>query len=252
MPVVDNPDDRDALRALRAAQEDPWVMYLVARREKLPTAGELLQAAAEATLDVSLRFTRDPKWTSHFAEWGSRSFRKVCLRASERDWKKLEVFDRGEGLARGEPVVRALPPRLKSEREKLLVELQALTGEVSALGLDAREMGDAPTLRFALNADAPMGAGKLAAQVGHAVLIAARVLGPRHAAAFEAWMSAGRPAVFARVDRDAWASLRATEEVAVVRDAGLTEVAPGTETVMALAPSAPSGWGELWRALPRV
>lgn len=252
MPVVDNPDDRDALRELRAAQEDPWVMYLVARRERLPTAGELLQAAAAATLDVSLRFTRDPKWTSHFTEWGSRSFRKVCLRASERDWKKLDTYDCGVGLARGEPVVRALPPRLKSGREKLLVELQALTGEVTALGLDAREMEEVPTLRFALNADAPMGAGKLAAQVGHAVLIAAKVLGPRHGEVFDRWLAAGTPCVFGRADREAWGALRAGEEVAVVRDAGLTEVAPGTETVMALAPSLPSTWGPVWRALPRV
>ncbi|MEZ4406406.1 MAG: peptidyl-tRNA hydrolase [Polyangiales bacterium] len=130
--------------------------------------------------------------------------------------------------------------------------MQALTGEATALGLDAREMGEAPTVRFALNADAPMGTGKLAAQVGHAVLIAAKVLGPRHGAAFDQWLAAGTPCVFARADREAWGALRAGEEVAVVRDAGLTEVAPGTETVMALPPSLPSTWGPVWRALPRV
>jgi peptidyl-tRNA hydrolase len=38
------------------------------------------------------------------------------------------------------------------------------------------------------------------------------------------------------VEGHRWRDVRAVEGCAVVRDAGLTEVAPGTETVVALAP----------------
>jgi peptidyl-tRNA hydrolase len=97
-----------------------------------------------------------------------------------------------------------------------------------------------------------MSAGKLAAQVGHAVLMAARALGPADPGALEGWVHAGHPCAVREASGDFWAALRREERCVAVRDAGLTEVSPGTETVLGFAPRAPSRWpARLWD-LPRV
>lgn len=232
--------------------DDPWVMYLVVRQERLPSAGELFEATARAVVEVTRCHAHDARWQTAFETWSARSFRKVCLRAKERDWGKLELFDHGDGVARGEAVVRALPPRTKSGREKLLLALQAFVGDPFALGVDGRETPEVPVLRFVLNADVAMGAGKLVAQVGHAAMMSLGVSAERESSWAEVWRSAGSRCACARASGDDWMRLREMQTAVVVRDAGLTEVEPGTETVIALAPSMPSTWGDRWRALARV
>ena len=127
MSEARNPhDDPEAVRA-RSEQEDPWVMYLVVRRERLPSLAELLAASATAAVRCVDQWRDHPTWREGFDAWLARSFRKVCLRASEKDWAKLQGYDQGLGHARGGPVLCALPPRTKSQRDKLLVNLQAFT-----------------------------------------------------------------------------------------------------------------------------
>src|SRR5688572_28335883 len=97
MPVYehekDHPDSVDA----RASQDDPSVMYLVVRKEHGASLEELLVAAARATLDAVTRYGDDPRYADEFAHWASRSFRKVCLRANEKDWPKVCALDAGDG-----------------------------------------------------------------------------------------------------------------------------------------------------------
>jgi peptidyl-tRNA hydrolase len=79
-------------------------------------------------------------------------------------------------------------------------------------------------------------AGKAMAQAGHAALMCADRLGPRHPDAFAAWRAAGAPGEVRVADLPRWAALRESPLSVVVADAGLTQVAPGTETVIAVAP----------------
>jgi hypothetical protein len=75
-------------------------------------------------------------------------------------------------------------------------------------------------------------------------------LGPRRPGEFAAWRAAGAPGDVRVADLAHWSALRESPDTVVVADAGLTQVAPGTETVIAVAPlpEAP----RLVRDLPRL
>jgi hypothetical protein len=77
---------------------------------------------------------------------------------------------------------------------------------------------------FLLRTGHGMSAGKAMAQVGHAALML-----PED----PAWRAAGYPCAFGEAGSAAWAAARERPGAVVVRDAGFTEVAPGTETVVA-------------------
>ena len=76
-----------------------------------------------------------------------------------------------------------------------------------------------------------MSSGKTIAQVAHAAVLAADT------GTLEDWVAAGCPAQVLVPPPDAFASVCRRDDLAArVVDAGLTEVAPGTITVLAVAP----------------
>jgi peptidyl-tRNA hydrolase len=90
-----------------------------------------------------------------------------------------------------------------------------------------------------INPDVPMTAGKAAAQVGHATMLLAALLPP---AELSSWQSAGFPCAVRTPEPADWkllvpgddpAGAWQSRSVVAVRDAGFTEVAPGTVTVVA-------------------
>ena len=75
-----------------------------------------------------------------------------------------------------------------------------------------------------------MSSGKTLAQIAHAAVMAADT------GRFEDWVAAGCPARVLAPSAKDFAAAAAREDLAArVADAGLTEVAPGTVTVLALA-----------------
>lgn len=93
--------------------------------------------------------------------------------------------------------------------------------------------------------------GKTMAQTGHAGMIAAALLSGDDPAALAGWYEAGCPAIARRVDAEGWQHLRKRvadpgqawtgSRLLAVRDAGFTEIEPGTITVMAeLSDSGPA------------
>jgi peptidyl-tRNA hydrolase, PTH2 family len=89
--------------------------------------------------------------------------------------------------------------------------------------------------------DLGMSRGKIAAQVAHAAVTA--VLANAEEPDLRAWLEAGQPKVVLRVpDGERLAELAAAARAAglpvdVVRDAGRTQVAPGTPTCAAIGPA---------------
>ena len=234
------PIDRDSPEAAlrRAMQEDPWVMYLVVKYDEACAPNALLVAGAQATVRCADTYATTAAWSGAFAAWGERSFRKVCLRAKGSAWEKLAGYEAGEGGIAGRCVVRALPPRVRSERDALLKGLQVYNPDHATLVAEAAddEPGE-PAMRFVINPAAAMTLGKQVAQVAHAVLMCAwapRASDAGHREAFAAWRAAGYPGRV--MPPGEWARARAAAGAIVVRDGGLTEVEPGTETVVALGP----------------
>jgi peptidyl-tRNA hydrolase len=205
-------------------------MYLVLRRgafAELGRAGALAGAAAVACLRV---FETQPAYEEAIAAWRERPG-KVCLRArTDAQWEQVLAEPHTlAGAPEGEAVV-ALPPRRRSQRGPLLERLQAMS---SALEAPPEEAPAEPgTVTYALNPAAVMSSGKTVAQVAHAAVMAADT------GALEGWVAAGCPGTVIAPGAARFAALAAQGAcVARVVDAGLTEVAPGTITVLALAHS---------------
>jgi hypothetical protein len=201
--------------------DDPLRMYLVVLRgavDDLARAGELAGAAAVACV-------REPEFADAVAAWRPRPG-KVCLRArTASQWE--QVLEEPHAVV-GDAVA-ALPPRRRSERGPLLERLQAMSTDLGEAPAQAPARPGAVT--YLLNPAAPMSSGKTLAQVAHAAVMAADT------GDLEGWVAAGCPGRVLAPPPDAFRAAAASGDVvARVADAGLTEVAPGTITVVALAP----------------
>ena len=198
--------------------DDPLRLYLVVLRgavTDLARAGELAGAAAVACVR---QFAGDPALEA----WRERPG-KVCLRArTEGQWR--QVMEEPHTLA-GDAVM-ALPPRRRSERGPLLERLQAMSTQLEPPP-ESVEPHDGVT--YLLNPRLTMSSGKTIAQIAHAAVMAADSLGDWDG--LPAAVIAPSAAVFA-------AACERDDLAAKVVDAGLTEVAPGTVTVLALPPRA--------------
>lgn len=92
--------------------------------------------------------------------------------------------------------------------------------------------------------DLDMSKGKIGAQAAHAALAAVRRLNGSRSGAVRTWEAQGEPIILLR--GDSMEMLRSLEgeararglPTAAIRDAGRTEVAPGTTTVLAIGPAA--------------
>ncbi len=197
-------------------EDDPLVMYLVVRRRTARPFAELAVAAALATRRCARRYLDDDRWHAGFEEWWRDSFRKVCLRAEPREWEDVRALDHERV---GD--VACLPPVRRSARDRVLVRMQALSDEAGALPEVADPAGKALTLIVAN--ELGMSSGKTLAQIGHAALMAD--LDP----SLDVDLRVGG------ADKETFDAL--TGSVAVVRDGGLTEITPGSETVRIFTPS---------------
>ncbi len=119
----------------------------------------------------------------------------------------------------------------------------ALAGHRSLRWVRVRPM--AAKLSLVVRTDLGMGRGKIAAQVAHAAVAA--VLAAQHpggaGAELAGWLASGQPKVVLRVGSAAeLGQLAAAARAAglpaeVIRDAGRTQLAPGTATCCAIGPA---------------
>ncbi|WP_217925146.1 peptidyl-tRNA hydrolase [Miltoncostaea oceani] len=231
-----NHHDLPTASLARMAQSDPWVMYLIVRRSHQLSEAELLDASARACLDIlDAPVLQTEPWRSRYEAWRALSFRKVVLRARESEWASLLSDEHHCAVpAVGEAALMALPPILRSGRSPLLGKLRVYDPDRSTLaghqGAEAPAHPDA--VQLWINDAAGMSVGKTMAQVGHAALMVETLEWERTdaSARLVAWAEAGYPLGIATADADRWRSLH-DGDVGFVRDAGLTEVSAGTETV---------------------
>jgi peptidyl-tRNA hydrolase len=191
---------------------DPLVMYLVVRKRTARPFAELARAAAIATRRCAGRYLDDERRRDEFDDWWRHSFRKVCLRAEPREWEGVRDLDHERV---GD--VACLPPVRRSARGRLLARMQALSEEAGELPALPDRL--APGLTLVVATGLGMSAGKTLAQIGHAALMAD--------------LDPGLEVSVAGAGAEDWARL-GPAAVAVVRDGGLTEITPGSETVLVL------------------
>jgi peptidyl-tRNA hydrolase len=214
--------------------EDPYRMYLVAQRGAFGELEVGCVLAGAAAVAAVRRFGGDPEREEAVRAWRRRPG-KVTLRARGGQWDEvLRTEDFAYAGDLDGASVLALPPIRRSERSELLAKkLQAFASELEPLeeikGVEAVP-GD---VTYVVNPSITMSTGKTMAQVAHAATMASS------AGRVEAWIDAGCPARAVTTTPKEFRELCTSDRlVAKVEDAGLTEVPPGTITVLALPPRA--------------
>lgn len=232
--------------AADTSDEDPdnvVLMPMVLRIERAEPPGRTatLEAAASAALAVCLDERCEPggPWHDAMYDWTSGRIRKVARRARGAHWNAVQSLP-GVTVDVGDAQVRAFLPVRVADMPRELTRLQ-ISGSELAVDEPGAAPENVPTLW--LSPEVGMSAGKSAAQVGHATMMLAALM---HAdgmdADLERWAGTGFRCAVRTPDPATWkcsrpgdAPERAWRErrIAAVRDAGFTEIDPGTVTVLA-------------------
>jgi peptidyl-tRNA hydrolase len=207
----------------------PWAMPIVVRAEKdaLPTATAVAETCASVvvTLLDDPRATPDGEWGADVGHWLDGRIRKVARRARGSRWDAVQAFP-GVTLDRGGAQVRAFVPM---PTDALPPELSKLQVSGLELPLGAASLPAPDALKIALTPHVTMSALKAAVQVAHAAQLA---LGEMSDEERWRWQQTGFDVRLIRPDAASWARYVATARV-TVRDAGFTEIPPGTRTTVA-------------------
>ncbi|MEU9167452.1 aminoacyl-tRNA hydrolase [Streptomyces sp. NPDC048420] len=230
-PSTDSPFRSEPTARDQAPQ---FVLPLVVRIEKAapPARTDALETAARAVLVMlsDERSVGDGEWAEAMRHWQDARIRKVVRRARGAEWRRAEALP-GITVTGKAAEVRVFPPVPLDGWPKELAKLQ-----VSGTDLDDPEpFAEADTTApvLWLNPDLDMSAGKAMAQAGHGAQLAWWELSDEERAA---WRDAGFPLAVRTADPGRWPELTAGG-LPLVRDAGFTEIAPGSCTVVADHPA---------------
>jgi len=211
-----------------------FVLPLVVRIEKAapPARTDALETAARAVLVMLAdeRSLGDGEWAEAVRDWQDARIRKVVRRARGAEWRRAEALP-GITVTGKSAEVRVFPPVPLDGWPKELAKLQ-----VSGTDLDDPEppaVADPAAPVLWLNPDLGMSAGKAMAQTGHGAQLAWWELSDEQRTA---WREAGFPLSVRTPDPARWTELTASG-LPLVRDAGFTEIAPGSCTVVADHPA---------------
>ena len=191
-----------------------------------PGRNQVLADAARAAVAVCLdpRAGEDGFWRDALDAWYSHRIRKVARRARNKAWDDVQVLP---GVTVGS--VRAFVPSAVSEVPHSIAKLQIKGTEIEPGEVRPLD-SEAPLI--ALDTSLQMSAGKAVAQAGHASMLLAAA---RETSWVQQWAQAGFPLNVRELPREEFAELAARPETVAVRDAGFTEVAPGSTTAIAIA-----------------
>ncbi|WP_260867386.1 aminoacyl-tRNA hydrolase [Streptomyces sp. SAJ15] len=212
-----------------------FVLPLLVRIEKAapPARTDALETAARAVLMLlsdERATAADGAWAEAVRDWQDARIRKVVRRARGAEWRRAAALP-GITVTGHAAEVRVFPPVPLDGWPKELVKLQ-----VSGTDLDDPEPPTAPddgAPVLWLSPELEMSAGKAMAQAGHGAQLAWWELADAERAA---WRAAGFALSVRTAEPARWARLTASG-LPVVRDAGFTEIAPGSCTVVADHPA---------------
>ncbi|MCF3965136.1 peptidyl-tRNA hydrolase, partial [Streptomyces fuscigenes] len=234
-----NPRDGGASAADPRDEAPQFVLPLVLRLERAtpPARTDALETAARAVLTIlsDERSLGDGEWAAAMHDWQDARIRKVVRRARGAEWRKVQELPgiTVTGTRPEDPAeVRVFPPIPLDGWPKELAKLQVSGTDLEPEGGPAAEPEPSLPVLW-LNPRVEMSAGKACAQAGHGAQLAWWALS---GADREAWRATGF-ALAARVATPGeWRVLEAAG-LPVVHDAGFTEIAPGSATVIADHPA---------------
>ncbi|MER7917336.1 MULTISPECIES: peptidyl-tRNA hydrolase [unclassified Streptomyces] len=211
-----------------------YVLPLVVRleRDAPPARTDALETSARAVLTLlgDERALGDGEWAEAVRNWEDARIRKVVRRARGAEWRRAGALP-GITVTGGTAEVRVFPPVPLDGWPKDLAKLQVSGTELDDPEPPSDPDRTAPVLW--LNPGLTMSAGKTMAQTGHAAQLAWWAL-PDPARA--AWRAAGHPLSVRTATPADWTRLTHSG-LPLVRDAGFTEIAPGSCTVVADHPA---------------
>lgn len=213
-----------------------FVLPLVVRieREAPPARTDALETAARAVLTfLSDERTGDAGvWARQRRAWEDARIRKVVRRARGADWHRAGTLP-GITVYGREAQVRVFPPVALDAWPKDLARLQVsgteLTDPPPEPGGEPVGEPDPSLPVLWLSPGLRMSAGKAMAQTGHAAQLAWWELSDEDR---DAWRDADFALSVRTADSARWRELT-DAGLPLVRDAGFTEVAPGSSTVIA-------------------
>lgn len=200
-------------------------------RDPLPGRTPLLEAAATAAVAVCLDPRAQPggEWHEAVETWIDGRIRKIARRARGAHWQAVQELP-GVTVAVAGAEARALLPGPIDDVPKAVSRLQIGGTELAPDAPGPVPAGAAPVW---LNPHAEMSVGKAAAQVGHASMILAAARGWPAAAPEDVPRCAVRIPAPELWDRLCAELASGDSDLVAVRDAGFTEVEPGTVTCIA-------------------
>lgn len=215
---TEDPQDPQTVQAMQLAINLP--------KQDPPLRNQVLSDAARAAVAVCLdpRAGEDGFWREALDQWYSHRIRKVARRARNKAWDDVQALP---GVTVG--AVRAFVPSAVSEVPHEIAKLQIKGTELEP-GEELPIVDGVPLI--ALDASLGMSAGKAAAQVGHASMLLAAA---RDTAWAYHWAESGYPLNVRELPSAEFAALVVRPGAVAVRDAGFTEVAPGSTTAVAIA-----------------
>ncbi|WP_327679236.1 aminoacyl-tRNA hydrolase [Streptomyces sp. NBC_00467] len=229
-----SPDSPFRHESVSRDEAPQYVLPLVVRIEKAapPARTDALEAAARAVLTILSddRSAGDGDWAQAMRDWQDARIRKVVRRARGAEWRKASALP-GITVTGEEAEVRVFPPVPLDGWPKELAKLQ-----VSGTDLDDPEPPAEPGRGepvLWLSPELDMSAGKAMAQAGHGAQLAWWELSD---ADRKSWRDTGFRLSVRTPGRALWQELTVSG-LPVVRDAGFTEIAPGSCTVVADHPS---------------
>lgn len=218
--------------------DDALVQYYVAP-VGAHADGALALLAARAALLGQVRWSG----RAEYVRWRTIMMTKIALEASPAEFERaralpdaLTLRADGREATVGEPgAILVLPPQSRATAGPALETLRLARKRRGR----APEPPTGPTLILVAAADLGMHGGKLAAQAAHAALLAERAAaqGPR----WTAWEQAGISLALRRAPSPVLAELATRYPDSAVHDAGFTQVASGSLTVVAVPPGAAEG-----------
>lgn len=227
-PHEENPNDPRTVQAMQLALHLP--------KTAPASRGAYLTVAARAVVALCLdpRAAEEESWRTALRGWYNHRIRKVTRRARNTAWDAVQGLS-GVTIVDGEEPAAMVRAFLPGPVADVPPELRKLQISGTDLPVDHEpvshfSIGDREVV-IAINASLGMSLGKAAAQAGHASMLwAAR----RGESVVRPWVERGCPLRAVEASAELFAAWRDHPNAVLVRDAGFTEVAPGSVTALAI------------------